>query len=212
MKFLTIDYIKQHSRIDFDDEVASLELYASAAEETVLNLCRRTVENFIEEYGGIPDPIRQAALLITDLSYQQRSAASAQQFSAVPYGNVDVLLKPYMRLADSPASSRHHLQTVTLGSDLKIAFNAELPDDLTLQDVPFTIIAYNEMDERRRMEIEKADCLLTDEGEYVAMVDTDTLGVGLVMLRLTARVPDTDYADGYRREVVKINPYIRIKG
>ena len=35
MKYLTTDYIRQHSRIDFDCEDDVLELYGEDAEETV---------------------------------------------------------------------------------------------------------------------------------------------------------------------------------
>ena len=38
MKWLTLDWIKQHSRIDFDCEDDLLELYGEAAEEAVLNV------------------------------------------------------------------------------------------------------------------------------------------------------------------------------
>ena len=40
MKWLKIDYIKQHSRIDYDCEDGLLELYGESAEETVLNVIR----------------------------------------------------------------------------------------------------------------------------------------------------------------------------
>lgn len=45
MKFLRIDDIKKHLRIDFIDDDAELELYGSVAEDTVLNVCGRTVED-----------------------------------------------------------------------------------------------------------------------------------------------------------------------
>ena len=32
------------------------------------------------------------------------------------------------------------------------------------------------------------------------------------MLRVVIRIPDTDYPTGYRKEVVKINPYVRVTG
>jgi len=32
------------------------------------------------------------------------------------------------------------------------------------------------------------------------------------MLKLTVQIPDTDFASGYRKEIVNINPHIRIKG
>ena len=58
----------------------------------------------------------------------------------------------------------------------------------------------------------KTECILTDEGRYVVLVDTEDLGVGQLMLRVVIHIPDTDYPAGYRKEVVKINPYIIVTG
>ena len=44
------------------------------------------------------------------------------------------------------------------------------------------------------------------------MVDSDELGVGVVMLKVVFQIPDTDFQTGYRREVVRINPNVRITG
>ena len=41
MKWLSIDYIKQHSRIDYDCEDGLLEMYGDSAEDTVLNVIAR---------------------------------------------------------------------------------------------------------------------------------------------------------------------------
>ncbi len=92
-----MEYIKAHSRIDYDCEDDLLELYADSAEETVLNMLGRTYENLIEECGEVPAPVKQAALMLVDLSYKERSPISPQQLYAVPY-TVDVLIKPYMVL------------------------------------------------------------------------------------------------------------------
>lgn len=98
MKWLTLDYIKKHSRIDFDVDDDILELYANAAETAVLNVCNRT-EDELKEMGdgSMPDPIMQATLMLVDHSYQQRSPASAQQLYTVPY-TFDFLVKPYIKL------------------------------------------------------------------------------------------------------------------
>lgn len=99
MKWLTLDYIKEHSRLDYSGmEDAVLELYGTSAETAVLNLCRRTYEDVIDTYGEVPAPMRHASLLLVDHFYQQRSPAG-QSLSAIPY-TFDMLLKPYMRLAD----------------------------------------------------------------------------------------------------------------
>ena len=48
----------------------------------------------------------------------------------------DLKLKPYMRLADGPMDETP-IERVTLGSDAKIAFTADLPDELLLKDIDF---------------------------------------------------------------------------
>ena len=101
MKYLQIDYIKQHSRIDFDCEDAELELYGTGAEDTILYLCNRTYENLIGTYGEVPAAIIQVTLELVCNSYEHRSPASPQNLSAVPY-NFDLLAKPYMLLAGTP--------------------------------------------------------------------------------------------------------------
>lgn len=97
MRWLDLDYIKAHSRIDYDCEDSLLELYADSAEETVLNLLGRSYESLVEEFGEVPVPVKHASLMLVDLSYKERSAISPQQLYAVPY-TVDVLVKPYMVL------------------------------------------------------------------------------------------------------------------
>lgn len=97
MKWLTLEYIKKHSRIDFDCEDDLLEMYGDSAEDTVLNVCNRTYDDLVEVYGHIPAPLYHAALLLVDNSYQNRTPASPQQLYAVPYG-FDLLVKPYMKL------------------------------------------------------------------------------------------------------------------
>lgn len=97
MKWLSIEYIRKHSRIDCHCEDDLLMMYGEAAEETILNLCNRTYESMTEEYGQMPAPLYQAALMLVDLSYQQRSPVSPVTMSVVPY-TFDILIKPYMKL------------------------------------------------------------------------------------------------------------------
>ena len=97
MKWLTIDYIKEHLRIDFDCEDSLLELYGDAAEEAVLNLTRRTEADLIEEYGKIPTPVIQATLLLVANSYKDREA---QIVGNLYHDNpvFEFLIKPYCKL------------------------------------------------------------------------------------------------------------------
>lgn len=97
MKFLTLEYIKKHSRIDYDIEDDLLKLYGKSAEDTTLNMLNRSYENLIETYGEVPPAIMQASLMLVDVSYTQRSPISMQNMSVVAY-TFDALIKPYMIL------------------------------------------------------------------------------------------------------------------
>lgn len=209
MKWLTIDYIKQHSRLDYSDEDSVLDLYGSAAEETVLNLLNRTYQELLEQYGEVPAPIRQATLLLVDSSYENRGKESTQKTNE--NSAFTLLLKPYMRLAGT-MSRGERTQTYTMGSQLKIFIAAELPDDLRMLDVDFTVTVYNDDAKDKTKVYAKTDCILTDEGDYVVLVDSDELGVGTYMVKATFQIPDSDFPTGYRKEVVRINPNVKVTG
>lgn len=97
MKFLTLEWIKQHSRIDYNCEDELLKLYGESAEDTVLEYLNRSLADLVATYGDVPAPIRQAALMLVDVSYQYRSPVSPTNVSVVPY-TFDILVKPYMIL------------------------------------------------------------------------------------------------------------------
>ena len=98
MKYLTIDYIKQHSRIDFGDDDELLKFYAESAETATLNYIGRSLEELKDMNGGtVPVPVIQATLMLVDHSYQQRSPASSVQLSTVPY-TFDFLNRPYKKI------------------------------------------------------------------------------------------------------------------
>ena len=97
MKFLTIDYIKQHSRIDFDCEDGVLDTYGASAENTLLAYIRRTLDNVRDmNDGDIPPEMYHAALMLTEQAYNHRGPVSPTKMSYVPYG-FDLIVKPLMR-------------------------------------------------------------------------------------------------------------------
>lgn len=90
------------AQLRLDDEQACMEQdllcdYGEAAEDTVLNICNRTLEDIIEQYGKVPAPIRRVALMLVDNQYKERSSISPQNMSVVPY-TFDLMLKSYLRL------------------------------------------------------------------------------------------------------------------
>lgn len=209
MKWLTLDWIKAHSRIDFDCEDELLGLYGEAAEEAVLNTCNRSYEDIIENFGDVPKPLYNAALMLVETSYTQRAPFSQQNMYKVPYA-FDMMVKPYMRLSSGPCNIPY--QTFIIGSQIKILLEAELPDELKMEDVDFTVTVYNNDQKNVSQTYDKSECLMTTEGDYVVLVDSDDLGVGIYMVKMTFEIPDDDYASGFRKEVVKINPHVRVKG
>ena len=98
MKWLTLEWIKKHSRIDFDCEDDLLELYGESAEDTVLNVIARDYTEVIEHYGEVPKPLFLAALMLVEVSYTQRAPITQQNMYTVPYA-FDMMVKPYMKLA-----------------------------------------------------------------------------------------------------------------
>lgn len=103
MTFLTIEYIKAHSRLCCDCEDDLLDLYGRSAEETVAGILNRgdtvdeMVESLVEQYGAVPANIYQASLMLVDLAYTYRSPDGAVNLSVVPY-SFDIMIKPYMTL------------------------------------------------------------------------------------------------------------------
>ena len=212
MKWLTLEKIKQQLRIeqDFTMEDELLTGYGESAESTILNHLNRTYYDIKEQYGEVPHDIINASLMLVDVWYQHRSPVESVNLSVVPYA-FDLIIKPYMKLAGSVGGEDY--QNVTLGSDVKIEFTAELPDGLTLSDVDFSGKVLNADQKDVDMDFIKADCIELEGGEnYVVMVDSDDLGIGTLMLKLTVLIPDTDYQSGTRKQVVNINPHIKIVG
>ena len=97
LKWLSIDAIHAHCRIDFNCEDAELEQMGIAAEQAILDLTRRTYENFIDTYGRIPDPIFNASLLLVQNLYNNRDAEEQRDSKEIAFG-FQFLVKNYMCL------------------------------------------------------------------------------------------------------------------
>ena len=97
LKWLTIDAIHAHCRIDFACEDAELEQMGMAAEKAILDLTRRTYENFIDTYGRIPDPIFSATLLLVQSLYKNRDAEEQRDSKEIAFG-FSFMVKNYMVL------------------------------------------------------------------------------------------------------------------
>ena len=217
MKWLTLEQIKAQLRIEpgFTAEDTLLTGYGNSAESTILNHLNRKYYDLIDQYGDASadnaawDDIINASKMLVDVWYQHRSPVESLNMSVVPY-TFDLLIKPYMRLAS--AEDAGEMTSVVKGDDTKIEFTADLPDGLKLSDVDFTGIIIN-ADTAKTVAFAKADCIMVDDGEsYVVLVDTNEMGIGQLLLKVTVQIPDTDYPNGYRKAIIKINPHTQITG
>ena len=212
MKWLTLEQIKRNSRIepDFTAEDTLLAEKGEQAEDQVLGDIGRTYQELIEWLGKVPNDLVEASLMLVDAAYQQRCAISNIQWYTVAYG-YEHKIKRYIRLTDRSFYNETDGGYV-IGSELKILIDAELPDGYTMQDVDFTVTVYNSDVMNKQHVYEKTDCIETECGDYVVMVDSDELGVGSYMVKVLFKIPDSDYQAGYRKEIVRINPNVRVNG
>lgn len=105
MKWLTLELMKAHLRIDDNYEDEYLEVLGESAETTVLNYIGRSYEELMANYGvpggngekKVPSPIVEASLMLCTNSYENRGVASIGALYMVPYG-FDARIKPYMKL------------------------------------------------------------------------------------------------------------------
>jgi hypothetical protein len=97
MKYLTLDYIKAHSRIDCDCENELIEEYGDAAETAILDIVGQSYDELVDRYGKVPKPIVIATCELTENLIRHRSPGEQVSISAVPY-NFDLMLKKYIVL------------------------------------------------------------------------------------------------------------------
>lgn len=114
MKWTKIQYLKDHSRIDFDCDDALLEQYATAAEDTILRLCNRSYEGVLNEFGSVPVELFIAVQLLVDAQYTHRTPISPTNMSIVPYG-FDMIIKPFMVLTGTPMMNDYNCQLEAVG-------------------------------------------------------------------------------------------------
>lgn len=208
MKWLTLEYIKEHSRIDYDIEDDLLELYADSAEKQVLNDLGMPYSELLITNGSVPKDIVHASLMLVDFAYLQRSPVDKISWSVVPY-TYEMLIKPYIRLA-SRQYQNPYKGAVPFGSQVKVLVTAELDEGWHLSDVDFSVSIYNEDDPEKAHLFTKSNCIKVNDDNYVVLVDTTELGIGTYAGRLMVFIPDTDYPGGTRTEITHLDTDVRV--
>lgn len=58
---------------------------------------------------------------------------------------------------------------------------------------------------KRILNIPKSECIKIDKDNYVILVDTSLLGAGDIKAKVIANIPDFDFPDTVRTEVVALD-------
>src|SRR5262245_6203761 len=95
MILVTLDQVKQHLRVDTDDEDDDIELKANMAEEIVLNYLDGAESVFMDTSGelidDVPFQVKAGVLLMVGELYANREQVSGSTYGRLPDGVVSVL-------------------------------------------------------------------------------------------------------------------------
>lgn len=98
--------------------------------------------------------------------------------------------------------------SIQYGTEFKLNVNMEEIDGYSMGDVDFVCYFYTSSS--TVVEIEKADMIEVDEDNYVAVLSSEDIGYGFITIKYEADIPDADFDDGLRHEVVIIKTPLRI--
>lgn len=99
-------------------------------------------------------------------------------------------------------------QIVFLGTELKLNVSIAKLDEFTMDDYDFNIEVY--CSAKRIITKTKEDAIRIDENNYVILIDSAELGAGDVKCKITAYIPDYDFPDTLRTEIVGVDAGVTI--
>jgi hypothetical protein len=95
-----------------------------------------------------------------------------------------------------------------IGTELKLNIHIEPIGETTMDDYNFEVEVY--CSPKKPIIIPKENTIRVDSDNYVVLVDTNIVGAGDLKCKVTAQVPDGDFPDQLRTEVVCIDTGINI--
>lgn len=95
-----------------------------------------------------------------------------------------------------------------IGTELKLNIHIEPIGDTTMDDYDFEVEVF--CSPKKPIIIPKENTVRVDSDNYVVLVDTNVVGAGDLKCKVTAQVPDWDFPDQLRTEVVCIDTGINI--
>lgn len=95
-----------------------------------------------------------------------------------------------------------------IGTEFKVLIEIEPVDEVHMADMEFTCQFYTRLD--NSLTVTKEQMIKVNDDSYIALVDTTGMSAGALRNRMTVDIPDKDFADGYRREIVDVGAGTRI--
>lgn len=97
---------------------------------------------------------------------------------------------------------------IFIGTELKMNVNIAPIDGISMDGYDFEVKFY--CPTGKTLAFKKADGIRIDDSNYMFCIDTNQLGPGDLMCKVTAFIPDGDFEDFLRTEVQKIDTGINI--
>lgn len=88
------------------------------------------------------------------------------------------------------------------GTEFKILVRIEPVGGIHMKDMRVSCVFYTRMD--APFTVSKEEMIYVDDDSYIALVDTTGMSSGVLRNRITCEVPDLDFNDGYRTEIVDV--------
>ena len=89
-----------------------------------------------------------------------------------------------------------------IGTDLKISVNVQPIGGVPLSECDFSCTFF--VMPNNSVTLNKSEMKKVDSDTYLALVDSNKLGVGSVKMTIEIEVPDTDFTDSTRTEIETI--------
>lgn len=91
-------------------------------------------------------------------------------------------------------------QKIIVGTEFKVLLRIEPVDEVHMEDMEFECMFYTRIQEP--LVVKKSDMIRVDADSYIALVNTEGMSAGTLRNRMTVDIPDRDFPDDYRREIV----------
>lgn len=97
----------------------------------------------------------------------------------------------------------------SIGTEFKMNVHMEPVGSIHLSDVDFECTFY--VYTNRKVLVKKEEMVMVDEDNYIAVIDSQKIGVGRMSMTMKVWIPDADCKDGLRTDIVSVQTDAVIK-